>query len=76
MLSGVIFDKVGDVLVGSGFFKKVVVYVIVGGLIGEVVGGDFCIVVLVVGVNEVLVSFVGEKIFFGEVYECVLVMIL
>ncbi|MDF6001565.1 DUF637 domain-containing protein [Pseudomonas aeruginosa] len=40
-LSGAIFDKVGDALVGSGLPKKVAVNAIVGGLIGEAAGGNF-----------------------------------
>ncbi|MDP5927167.1 two-partner secretion system putative hemagglutinin TpsA2 [Pseudomonas aeruginosa] len=73
-LSGAIFDKVGDALVGSGLPKKVAVHAIVGGLIGEAAGGDFRTAALAAGANEALVSLVGEKIFPGEAHERVLAM--
>ena len=65
-LSGAIFDKVGDALVGSGLPKKVAVHAIVGGLIGEAAGGDFRTAALAAGANEALVSLVGEKIFLAR----------
>lgn len=53
------FKLIGDIIYGvldDGSFGKIGLYVLMGGLVVEVVGGDFCIGVLVVGVNEVLVD--------------------
>ncbi|WP_232910572.1 filamentous hemagglutinin N-terminal domain-containing protein [Pseudomonas paralactis] len=73
-LSGAIFDRVGDSLLGSGLPKKIAVHAIVGGLIGEAAGGDFRTAALAAGANEALISLVGEKIFPGEAHERVLAM--
>ncbi|MDR0207872.1 MAG: DUF637 domain-containing protein [Pseudomonas putida] len=73
-LSAAIFEKVGDALVGSGLPKKVAVHAIVGGLIGEAVGGDFRTAALAAGANEALVALVGAKIFPGEAHERALAM--
>ncbi|WP_269783866.1 hemagglutinin repeat-containing protein, partial [Pseudomonas protegens] len=73
-LSAVIYQKVGDSLVGSGLSTKVAVHAIVGGLIGEAAGGDFSTSALAAGANKTLIGLVGDKIFPGEAHDQVLAM--
>lgn len=73
-LSGVIYNKVGDSLVGSGLSTRVAVHAIVGGLIGEAAGGDFATSALAAGANKALIQLVGDKIFPGVAHEQVLAM--
>ncbi len=73
-LSGAIYEKVGDSLVGSGLPTKVAVHAIVGGLIGEAAGGDFATAALAAGANKALIQMVGDKIFPGAAHEQVLAM--
>ncbi|MBU5237323.1 DUF637 domain-containing protein, partial [Vibrio cholerae] len=65
-LSGAIYNKVGDALLGTNLSTKVAVHAIVGGLIGEAAGGDFRTAALAAGANEALISLVGDKIFPGD----------
>ncbi|SDI72642.1 filamentous hemagglutinin [Pseudomonas panipatensis] len=74
LLSGALYEKVGDGLAGAGLPTKVAVHAIVGGLIGEAAGGDFRTAALAAGANEALVNLVGEKLFPGEAHERVLAM--
>ncbi|WP_221179012.1 DUF637 domain-containing protein, partial [Pseudomonas chlororaphis] len=74
MLTGAIYEKVGDSLVGSGLPTKVAVHAIVGGLIGEAAGGDFATSALAAGANKALIQMVGDKIFPGVAHEQVLAM--
>ena len=73
-LSGAIYKKVGDSLVGSGLPTKVAVHAIVGGLIGEAAGGDFATAALAAGANKALIQMVGDKIFPGNAHDQVLAM--
>ncbi|WP_095136424.1 filamentous hemagglutinin N-terminal domain-containing protein [Pseudomonas sp. Irchel s3a10] len=73
-LSGAIYEKVGDSLLGSGLPTKVAVHAIVGGLIGEAAGGDFATSALAAGANKALIDLAGEKIFPGAAHDQVLAM--
>ncbi|MBK5543765.1 filamentous hemagglutinin N-terminal domain-containing protein [Pseudomonas sp. TH04] len=73
-LSGAIYNKVGDALLGTNLSTKVAVHAIVGGLIGEAAGGDFRTAALAAGANEALISLVGDKIFPGDQHERLLAM--
>lgn len=73
-LSGAIYEKVGDSLLGSGLPTKVAVHAIVGGLIGEAAGGDFATSAMAAGANKALIDLAGEKIFPGAAHEQVLAM--
>ncbi|MFJ4193044.1 DUF637 domain-containing protein [Pseudomonas sp. NPDC089534] len=73
-LSGAIYQKVGDSLVGSGLPTKVAVHAIVGGLIGEAAGGDFTTAALAAGANKALIQMVGDQIFPGVAHDQVLAM--
>ncbi|MGY1446341.1 DUF637 domain-containing protein [Pseudomonas chlororaphis] len=73
-LSGAIYEKVGDRLVGTGLPTKVAVHAIVGGLIGEAAGGDFTTAALAAGANKALIQKFGDEIFPGVAHEQVLAM--
>nr|WP_236124337.1 putative toxin [Pseudomonas cichorii] len=74
MLTGAIYEQVGDSLVGSGLPTKIAVHAIVGGLIGEAAGGDFATSALAAGANKALIQMVGDKIFPGIAHDQVLTM--
>ncbi|UZJ62008.1 filamentous hemagglutinin N-terminal domain-containing protein [Pseudomonas sp. KU26590] len=74
VLSGYIYQNVGDALNGSGLATKVAVHAIVGGLIGEAAGGDFRTSALAAGANEALVEKFGSDIFPGDAHERLLTM--
>ncbi|KRV73914.1 RNase A-like domain-containing protein [Pseudomonas citronellolis] len=73
-VSGAIYNKVGNALVGTGLSTKVAVHAIVGGLIAEAAGGDFRSGALAAGANEALVASFGDKIFPGQQHEQLLAM--
>ncbi|MFZ6050156.1 toxin C-terminal domain-containing protein [Pseudomonas sp. CR3202] len=73
-LTGAIYKKVGDSLVGTGIPTKVAVHAIVGGLIAEAAGGDFRTGALAAGANEALIDSFGKELFPGEAHERVLAM--
>ncbi|WP_177434654.1 hemagglutinin repeat-containing protein, partial [Pseudomonas sp. Irchel 3A18] len=74
MLTGAIYEQVGDSLVGSGLPTKIAVHAIVGGLIGEAAGGDFATSALAAGANKALIQMVGDKVFPGIAHDQVLAM--
>ncbi|MEE4891742.1 filamentous hemagglutinin N-terminal domain-containing protein [Pseudomonas alliivorans] len=74
ILSGYIYQNVGDALSGSGVATKVAVHAIVGGLIGEAAGGDFRTAALAAGANEAVLETFGSKIFPGEAHKRLLSM--
>ncbi|KWS13547.1 hypothetical protein DNF23_39980 [Pseudomonas syringae pv. pisi] len=74
ILSGYIYQNVGNALNGSGLATKVAVHAIVGGLIGEAAGGDFRTAALAAGANEALLETFGSKIFPGDAHERLLAM--
>ncbi len=74
ILSGYIYQNVGDALSGSGVATKVAVHAIVGGLIGEAAGGDFRTAALAAGANEAVLETFGSKIFPGDAHKRLLSM--
>ena len=74
VLSGYLYQNVGDALNGSGLATKVAVHAIVGGLIAEAAGGDFRTAALAAGANEALLEMFGSDIFPGEAHQRVLAM--
>ncbi|QHF01716.1 filamentous hemagglutinin N-terminal domain-containing protein [Pseudomonas asturiensis] len=74
ILSGYIYQNVGDALNGSGLATKVAVHAIVGGFIGEAAGGDFRTAALAAGANEALLETFGSKIFPGDAHQRLLTM--
>ncbi|MCK0543301.1 DUF637 domain-containing protein, partial [Pseudomonas syringae pv. aptata] len=74
ILSGYIYQNVGNALNGSDLATKVAVHAIVGGLIGEAAGGDFRTAALAAGANEALLETFGSKIFPGDAHERLLAM--
>ncbi|WP_178076279.1 DUF637 domain-containing protein, partial [Pseudomonas sp. 2822-15] len=74
LLSGMIYERVGTELSGSGLSTKVAVHAIVGGLIAEAAGGDFASGAIAAGANKALIQTFGAEIFPGEAHERVLAM--
>ncbi|WP_426126630.1 filamentous hemagglutinin N-terminal domain-containing protein [Pseudomonas sp. DWP1b1] len=73
-LTGAIYNRVGDQLVGTGLPTKVAVHAIVGGLIGEAAGGNFATSALAAGANEALIQQYGDKLFPGISHDDLLAM--
>ena len=73
-VSGAIYEKVGNSLVGTGLSQKVAVHALVGGLIAEAAGGDFRTGAMAAGANEAVVDTFGKEIFPGEQHEKLLAM--
>ncbi|OIN45933.1 two-partner secretion domain-containing protein [Pseudomonas costantinii] len=74
LLSGMIYERVGTELSGSGLSTKVAVHAIVGGLIAEAAGGDFASGAIAAGANKALIQTFGAEIFPGEAHERVLAL--
>ncbi|MGZ7457878.1 DUF637 domain-containing protein [Pseudomonas sp. Ma2-10] len=74
VLSGYLYENVGNALNGSGLATKVAVHAIVGGLIGEAAGGDFRTAALAAGANEALLETFGSEIFPGDAHKRLLTM--
>ncbi|QWA30086.1 DUF637 domain-containing protein [Pseudomonas sp. RC3H12] len=73
-LTGAVYNQVGSSLVGSGLPTRVAVHAIVGGLIGEMAGGDFATSALAAGANKALIQMYGEQIFPGAAHDQLLAM--
>ncbi|WP_418889829.1 DUF637 domain-containing protein [Pseudomonas putida] len=74
VLTAAVYNQVGNSLVGSGLPTRMAVHAIVGGLLGELAGGDFATSALAAGANKALVQMYGEQIFPGEAHEQLLAM--
>ncbi len=74
VISGYLYENVGNALNGSGLATKVAVHAIVGGLIGEAAGGDFRTAALAAGANEALLESFGNEIFPGDAHKRLLTM--
>jgi filamentous hemagglutinin len=74
VLSGYLYENVGNALNGSGLATKVAVHAIVGGLIAEAAGGDFRTAALAAGANEALLETFGSEIFPGDAHKLLLAM--
>lgn len=73
-LTGAIYNQVGSSLVGTGLPTRVAVHAIVGGLIGELAGGDFATSALAAGANKALIQAYGEQLFPGMAHDQLLAM--
>ncbi|WP_236445938.1 MULTISPECIES: two-partner secretion domain-containing protein [unclassified Pseudomonas] len=74
VLSGMIYERVGTELSGTGLSTKVAVHAIVGGLIAEAAGGDFAAGAIAAGANKALIQTFGAEMFPGEAHDRVLAM--
>ncbi|MGB3124251.1 MAG: filamentous hemagglutinin N-terminal domain-containing protein [Pseudomonas sp.] len=74
VLSGMIYERVGTELSGTGLSTKVAVHAIVGGLIAEAAGGDFAAGAIAAGANKALIQTFGAEMFPGEAHGRVLAM--
>lgn len=74
ILAGAMYEQVGDALIDSGLPKKVAVHALVGGLLGEAMGGDFRSAALAAGANEAFLELIGDKIFPGDAHSNVIAM--
>jgi filamentous hemagglutinin len=74
LVSGMIYERVGSSLSGSGLSTKVAVHAIVGGLIAEAAGGDFAAGAIAAGANKALIQTFGAEMFPGDAHERLLAM--
>ncbi|PFG21444.1 filamentous hemagglutinin [Pseudomonas lurida] len=74
LVSGMIYERVGSSLSGSGLSTKVAVHAIVGGLIAEAAGGDFASGAIAAGANKALIQTFGAEMFPGDAHDRLLAM--